>query len=148
MVNLWRRRKFIRVVRKAIRKHEKENPPSLDKQVGYAIPTKYMKKLFITKRKIWFKKFDNGEVNNICREVLHYKYCTPIEVRGVKSLYLEQAGAELCSLSGYFEELLKSRKRLSTFILSLLLSTSFITLVLVASGFLKALFEKGYNLIH
>jgi len=130
MVNLWRRRKFVRLVRKIIKEHDKKYPPSLEAEEAYDPPKKEVKKAFTKKRKIWCVKFTVPEANNICREVLNYQYCTPKEAfGGVESLHLEQKGTELCSLSGYCEELIKGRKRLTTILVAVLLSSGFTVLV-------------------
>jgi len=133
MVSLWRRRKFVRLVYKTIKKHAKNKPPSLDEMKNYNPTEKEVKEAFISKRKIWGARFNNLEANNICSEVVApgIKYCISIvDGEPERRLQLEQKGKELCSLSGYFEELLKNRKRTSEFVLACLLSSAFTTLVI------------------
>lgn len=144
MVNLWRRRKFVCLVRKSIKEFEKSHPPGLEAEVSHDPPTKEVKLAFTKKHKIWLAKFTASEANDICREVLHYEYCTPKEAfGGIKVLRLEQSGKELCSLSGYFEEIIKGRKRLTTVLLSSTIAAIFLYLI----GIGKGLLEEGYNLI-
>lgn len=104
-----------------------------------------IKKAFKEKPKMWRKQFTEGEINKICYDLMPKE--NPFCTINNNTMHINDRGTQLASFTGYIEELQKHRQRGRDLLISLFLSTAFVSVVLFVFGVGAGIIHQGYHLI-